>query len=464
MDSRSLSRIYLYLFVVICMGASLASCGQPSLPPMQVQRDPLQSWIEQHAIPFKTTDAQAPLDDLASLQRIAGQASIVGLGEATHGSHEFFTMKQRVLEFLVEKMGFTMFAMEASWSAGEQINHYVLTGRGDARKLLQQFHEWVWSTQEVLNLIQWMRAYDADPRHIQKVRFAGFDCQDIETITFDNVERYVQSVAPQQVAQVAALYTGIRPDPTQNWDSYMHAYNSAPPAIRQQYVDRAENVYALLNAHQAQYEKASSPQAFALALQEAHIIVEYTQFMVLLNDPKAQSRAIQQRDIFMADNIAWLHEHSDGGEKIALWAHDGHIGVWTYEGGYTIMGKFLRQRYHKQYLAIGTSFYQGMFNAYGKKLGDPVARLQAFTMPPPSKDSYNYILGHAGIPLYILDLRRPPPGAVSRWLKGPFEFRLAGIGFNDADESQFYDTIGLGAYFDVLIHIQQVTASHLIDY
>jgi hypothetical protein len=71
---------------------------------------------------LKTTDPNAPLDDLAPLQQLIGNASIVGLGEDTHGSHEFFTMKHRLLEFLVEKMGFTMFAMEGSWSAGEKIN------------------------------------------------------------------------------------------------------------------------------------------------------------------------------------------------------------------------------------------------------------------------------------------------------------------------------------------------------
>src|SRR5207244_1201435 len=94
---------------------------------------PVLSWIQQQALVLKTTDPQSPLNDVQPLQRIVGSASIVGLGEATHGSHEFFTMKQRLLEFLVEKMGFTMFAMEGSWSAGEQINTYVLTGQGDAR-------------------------------------------------------------------------------------------------------------------------------------------------------------------------------------------------------------------------------------------------------------------------------------------------------------------------------------------
>lgn len=67
-------------------------------------------------------------------------------------------MKQRLLEFLVEKMGFTLFAMEWSWSTGEQINDYVLNGQGDIRAILEQQGFWIWKTQELLDLLQWMRA------------------------------------------------------------------------------------------------------------------------------------------------------------------------------------------------------------------------------------------------------------------------------------------------------------------
>jgi erythromycin esterase len=137
MRSKSVCSVTVCLLLLVCLSTSLGGCGQSPSP-----SSPVLSWIQQQAVVLKTTDPQAPLTDVQPLQRIVGSASIVGLGEATHGSHEFFTMKQRLLEFLVEKMGFTMFAMEGSWSAGEQINTYVLTGQGDARYVLGQFHFW----------------------------------------------------------------------------------------------------------------------------------------------------------------------------------------------------------------------------------------------------------------------------------------------------------------------------------
>lgn len=117
----------------------------------------------------------------------------MGLGEGSHGAHEFFTMKQRVLEYLVEKMGFTLFAMEWSWSTGEQINDYVLKGQGDIQTILEQQGAWIWKTQEMLDLVHWMRTYNADASHLQKVHFAGFDCQDIAASTYASVVHYIQA-------------------------------------------------------------------------------------------------------------------------------------------------------------------------------------------------------------------------------------------------------------------------------
>jgi erythromycin esterase len=137
-----LGHICVYLLVLIGISANLTGCGQqaqtpmptataaatatPAPPPMPAPPPNLpavQAWIKQNAIPLQSTDPGASLDDLAALQQIVGSATIVGLGEGSHGSHEFFTMKQRLLEYLVEKMGFTMFAMEWGWDIGMQIKH-----------------------------------------------------------------------------------------------------------------------------------------------------------------------------------------------------------------------------------------------------------------------------------------------------------------------------------------------------
>src|SRR3989440_9052092 len=146
MSTKSLVQRCLCLLFLLSMSMSLIGCNQAPAPS---KTDAVTTWIKLHAIPFNTITPSAPEQDLLPLKQIVGNASIVGLGEATHGTHEFFEMKHRLLEFLVEQMGFTTFAIEGDWDAGAQINDYVMTGKGNARDLLQLFHIWPWNTQEV---------------------------------------------------------------------------------------------------------------------------------------------------------------------------------------------------------------------------------------------------------------------------------------------------------------------------
>jgi hypothetical protein len=121
MSTTNLRLVYLVCLLFIC--ASFAACNNvPSLSKAQPapSQDAAQNWIKQHAMILKTTDPQATLDDLLPLKPLIGSSSLIGLGEETHGSHEFFTMKHRLLEFLVERIGFTMFAWKETGVLGSR--------------------------------------------------------------------------------------------------------------------------------------------------------------------------------------------------------------------------------------------------------------------------------------------------------------------------------------------------------
>ncbi|MGH2587870.1 MAG: erythromycin esterase family protein, partial [Dehalococcoidia bacterium] len=135
------------------------------------------AWLKQHAIPFATSKPETGFDDLQPLKRVIGDARIVALGEATHGTHELFEMKHRMLEFLVEEMGFNTFAIEATWPESNLVNDYVHTGQGDPAKLLSGLYFWTWNTQQVLDMILWMRRHNENPGNAPKVSFFGFDMQ-----------------------------------------------------------------------------------------------------------------------------------------------------------------------------------------------------------------------------------------------------------------------------------------------
>lgn len=148
---------------------------EPAAPPIVDPGPAALDWLRAHAVPFDTDDPDHEDSDLIPILRMVGNARVVGLGEGTHGTREFFRMKDRLVRALVRDLGFRLFAMESNLPETELLNHYVLTGEGDPRALLRGMRLWTWNTEEVLALVQWMRAYNDSGQ--DPVRFFGFDMQ-----------------------------------------------------------------------------------------------------------------------------------------------------------------------------------------------------------------------------------------------------------------------------------------------
>ena len=145
-------------------------------------------WVRSNAIRLQTVEAGHGFADLQPLKRVVGNARIVSLGEATHGTREFFQLKHRLLEFLATEMGFTIFSIEANLPEAYRLNDYVLRGVGDPRQLLRGMYFWTWDTEEVLDMILWMRAFNASGRG--RVQFTGFDMQ-TPTVAVEIVRAFV---------------------------------------------------------------------------------------------------------------------------------------------------------------------------------------------------------------------------------------------------------------------------------
>jgi erythromycin esterase-like protein len=156
------------------LAADVVSARAQVATPAQIE------WIRRYAIRFETVVAGHGFGDVQPLKQLIGDARIVALGEPTHGSHEVFQMKHRLLEFLVEEMGFSIFSIEANMPESFRLNEYVLDGRGDPSALIRGMYFWTWSTEEVREMVEWMRRHNAVPEGERKgprVRFTGFDVQ-----------------------------------------------------------------------------------------------------------------------------------------------------------------------------------------------------------------------------------------------------------------------------------------------
>jgi len=162
---------------------------------------PVTEWIASHAIRLTTPEAGHGFSDMQPLKKVVGNARIVALGEATHGTREFFQLKHRMLEFLASEMGFTIFSIEANMPEAYKLNDYVLNGEGDPARLLQGMYFWTWNTEEVLAMIRWMREFNKSGKG--RVEFTGFDMQ-TPTVAAQIAGEFVAKNDPDYAAAVKA--------------------------------------------------------------------------------------------------------------------------------------------------------------------------------------------------------------------------------------------------------------------
>ena len=446
------------LLAILTIAVLLMSCEQPD--PTSTDPDDeydinleIAAWLQDQVVPFDTCEPGQDYEDLMPLKEMIGDARIVSLGEATHGTSEFFKMKHRILEFLVQEMDFTLFAIEANWMEANRVNDYVLTGEGDAALLLAGLYFWTWNTQEVLDMIQWMRSYNAGQADGKKVQFLGFDMQ-FPALAMDHVRDYFLEVDSAKVAWLDSVYACFRAYENER-GSYWN-YREVPDEVQDQCRVSVGCVYDTLAANQSRYETMSSPAEWVLALQNARIVVQ--------TEDHHADRGVGWRDMYMAENMAWILDQAGQEAKIVLWAHNEHVRKDTDER--YRMGSFLRQEYGDEMVIFGFSFYQGTFNAinFDREILDYTGNA-VHEVTAPTGSSYETYFHLAGESRMILDLRGIDYDRnVTRWLSGPRLFRTIGSVYDETRADIYFYWAQLPREFDVIIYFEDSTPSALLPF
>ncbi|WP_406216144.1 erythromycin esterase family protein [Streptomyces decoyicus] len=431
--------------LLLSLGAVVAAA-----PPSSAQ--PPVPALERDAHPLRTTEPQGDLGDLRPVGRMVKDARVVGLGEATHSSHEFFAMKHRVFRYLVEEKGFRSFALEGSWSSGLRLNDYVLHGKGDPRRIMreefQDIYSW-WNNTEYLNLLTWMRSYNCRHPH-DPVQFMGDDFGYAGPEPYDRVTGYVAKAHPALLPRFAQLYRGLRP--TTTVDAHMKAYLKRPLAERKAIAGRTGRALELLK--QQRPGAGTEKKAHAWAVQHATAIDQTARgYAFAFDDPRQVAEGMRYRDAVMADNVAWWQKHT--GDKTVLSAHDAHVALETSDPTHypKVQGSFLRDKLGKSYVSIGTTFDRGSFHATGAD-----GQVRVYTLGPAKPGSNEYTLDRVHHRDYVLDLRSAPPAARA-WLATARPTRSIGTEYPGPGVEY---RIALARSHDIIVHLHQVGAARLL--
>jgi erythromycin esterase len=370
-------------------------------------------------------EAARPLHALAATVR---DAEVVGVGEATHGTHEFFALQTRLFARLAPTFG--TFAREVSWSGGLRIDDYVVHGIGDPRQIMREEFQgyYQWNTREYLNLIEWMRAYNE--RHPNTLRFMGDDIGYPGPQLFERIR--AGESRPWLVAELDRLYDGMAPvvGPAE----WMATYPSRPLADRQSMRDRAWQAVDLLLHHGSD----------EWTVQHARVVAQ--SMTMWASDPMTGFR---YRDEAMAENILWWRDHV--GDRIVLAAHDSHVATESYMANFPrVQGTVLRERLGEEYVSVGTTFHHGEFTFYDGRTTRTV------TAGPPSTGTNESTVDQVGARNFVLDVRSAPPAARD-WLASARPTRQYANQFPVPDKP-----IALGRSFDVVVHIHRMTPAWLL--
>lgn len=407
-------------------------------------------WLEENAIPLKGVEAEQGFEDMQPLKQIIGDARLVALGEATHGTREFFQSKHRMLEFLVTELGFSVFGIEATMPEGFDVNEYVLRGKGDPEKALAGLYFWTWNTEEVLEMIRWMRRYNTDPNHTKKVKFYGFDMQS-GTRALKVLENYLNEV-DRKAAGVLSENASLSP--------IRSPYTSQDFAdISEEEKRRALEVITStirdLDASKGEYIAQTGEEDWEIAQLHAKILTQYIQSNIL-SDNRAAGSAI--RDSSMAANIHWIMEHEGPDAKMVIWAHNYHVSTGK-TGTVASMGHHLREMYGKDMVIFGFAFHQGSFQAIEMPFGSGRG-LRPFHVKPLAEQSLDATLGATGLPYAAIDLQGlPEAGYVAEWFAEPHKTRSFGAGFSPQAASSFSQAQRVPELYDALLFVDETTAA-----
>ena len=328
--------------ILLLLGIALFCFGKQKIEEVQAHRE----------IPELRAEMQS-----LSADHILATVSVLAIGEAVHGSREFQKMKLSVLREMVEKQGYTAFALEADYSECADINRYLQSGEGKPEELVQKFSFPIYHTKEMAELLGWIQDWNRTAPEEKKVRFYGFDMQNPET-GYAFLKQYSLAHGLATEAEFDAVLKNILTSP----------YSLNP--------ETAGQVVMFLDGLRAKAGDADMRDADARDFQMELMTVRQAMESQTSNE---NFNTLRDRD--MAENVEAIRniEAEIGSGKLVISAHDGHIE--RENPIYTSMGVLLSQDIGNNYYAIGTDVWKVRDNM--KCMGEAKRSIQSFVSCDP---------------------------------------------------------------------------------
>ena len=408
--------------------------------------------VREIALPFNGAT------DYDSLISLIGDARFVLLGEASHGTHEFYFERAQIAKRLIAEKGFTVIAIEADWPDASRVHRYV-RGMGDdtsaeqALSGFRRFPAWMWRNTVVVDFVEWLREFNSKigPKKAP-AGFYGMDLYSLHT-SIDAVLNYLEKVDPEAAKRARGRYSCFEHF-SQEPQEYGYAatagmIESCENAVVDQLVDLQRKAGELMSR-----DGRAAADEFFFAEQNARLIKNAESYYRSMFRGRASSWNL--RDRHMVETIEALVAHFNGSRqpKAIVWAHNSHLGdaraTEMRVRGELNVGQLIRERFGKEAVLVGFTTYHGTVTA-ASDWGKAAERKR---VRPALRESYEDLFHQVALPRFWINLRQS--SEKGNVLDKPRLERAIGVIYRpETERLSHYFQARLAEQFDAVIHFDE---------
>jgi erythromycin esterase-like protein len=403
-------------------------------------------------------DLARPLEGPAHLDPLIeaiGDAKYVLLGEATHGTSEFYTWRTELTRALVNEKHFSFVAVEGDWPDCYRVNRYVKGAPGESPEAVlhafERWPTWMWANREVAQLVRWMRAHNDRSLDDQKVGFYGLDVYSLWESMHAVIE-YLQKVDPSAVTAARKAYSCFEPY-NEDAQEYARATSLVPTSCQSEVI----STLMQLRSKAAEYRDEGDPEDYFAAEQNALVARNaelYYRTMV-----RGGPTSWNVRDHHMTETLDRLMQHHGPYAKAIVWEHNTHIGDARFtdmsRAGMVNVGQLVRQSHEREGVwLVGFGTYKGTVIA-GREWGAPMERMR---VPEARAGSYEAAM-HQAVGRDSLFIFRDEDEDATIAMREPHGNRAIGVVYDPRTEHWGnYVPTSLPNRYDAYIYIEESSA------
>lgn len=396
-------------------------------------------------------------EDFDPLLKAVGDSRLVLIGEASHGTHEFYRLRAQVTKRLITEKDFTAVAVEADWPDAYRVNQYVRFESDDedavdALSGFQRFPAWMWRNADVLDFVGWLRNYN-EHRHSRRVGFYGLDLYSLHAsmrAVLDFLDKVDSDAAHRARSRYACFDTFGEDTQAYGYAASFGLSKSCEDEVVSQWMEMRRRAADL-----AKRDGRVARDAYFFAEQNARLVKNAEEYYRSMFHERVSSWNL--RDTYMAETLDALMHHIGAKAKVVVWAHNSHLGdaraTEMGRRGELNLGQLVRQKYGKEATLVGFTTHAGTVTAAS---GWDAPAERKFVRPALPR-SYESLFHRTGIPNFLLDFGKRDEVTVK--LREPHLERAIGVIYlPQSERASHYFHAQLPDQFDVVLHYDETRA------